>query len=387
MKRENPFLPSILAQGDHFADREREVAQLVRTYRSPGSRLIVFGERRLGKSSALLRAAEIARRRRTRVAIASFATATDPSDAAKSLLLAAREQLGRDWRRSLEAIVGRLQGSVILRPGPSPEMPPSVHLTLGLREASSEAGLIPETLNALHQELESRKLNLALAIDEFQRLHEWGGEDAEWALKSAIETHPRVAYVMAGSQKGLIEAMVTTRGRALWKQTDLLPFGVIDPEEMAEWIHSQAASTGADFSLEACDRIVEAAGGRTRDIVQLAREVWFEARRIGRVSPSHVDAALDQSIRVQSALYASQWRGLAATAQRILRALVAEPDVQLTSADALARFHLGPKSTVSSTAQRLVETEVLTALEGGGYGFDDPFFRRWIETRVETAGL
>jgi hypothetical protein len=377
----NPFLPAVIARGAHFADREAEVAQLVRSYQSPGSRLVVYGERRMGKSSALDRAAEVARRGGCPVALASFATATDPADAAKSVLLGVREQLGRNWREAMESILGRLQGSVVIRPSAA-GLPPSLHLTLGLGDEHPHSRMIPEALDSIHAELESRKLTLALGIDEFQRLHEWGGEDAEWALKAAIEKHPRIAYVLAGSQKSLIEAMISGKGRALWKQTEVLPFGRIPAEEMAGWIQSQAARTGADFSLDACDRIVEIAGPRTRDIVLLAREVWFEAPRLGRVMPPHVDAARDQSIRVQDALYAAQWRSLNPASQRILRALAQERDLQLTSADALGRFRLGPKSTVNSTAQRLVEDEILTVREEGGYTFDDPFFRRWVEMRV-----
>src|SRR5690606_23626723 len=107
-----------------------------------------------------------------------------------------------------------------------------------------------------------------------------------------------------------------------------------------------AARTGADFSLDACDRIAAVGGPRTRDIVQLAREVWFESRRLPRVLPEHVDAARDQMIRVQDALYAAQWRSLNPVSQRILRALAQDPELLPTSSEALSRHRLGPKSTV-----------------------------------------
>ena len=378
----NPFLPAVIARGRHFADREEEVRRLRRVYGSPGSRLVVYGDRRMGKSSALDRAAELSRRNGQRVAIASFATATDAADAAKSLVLAVREQLGRRWREALESILGRLHGSVVVKPSPLPGLPPSLHLTLGLGDEVPQAQVVPAALHSIHQEVEERRLTLAIAIDEFQRLHEWGGEDAEWALKASLEQHPRIAYVLAGSQRTLIEAMISRKGRALWKQADALPFGPIPADEMAAWIHSMAARTGADFALDACDRIVEIAGPRTRDIVQLAREVWFESRRAGRVGPDRIDAARDQMIRVQDALYAAQWRSLSPVSQRLLRALAQEPDLMPTSADALARYRLGPKSTVGQTLQRLVSDELLVIRIEGGYGFDDPFLRRWIELRV-----
>ena len=188
---------------------------------------------------------------------------------------------------------------------------------------------------------------MALAIDEFQRMHEWGGEDAEWALKASMESHPAISYVLAGSKRHVIETMITRKGRALWKQVDAIEFGPIAAAELAEWIHSQGARTGVRISLDAADRIVELAGSRTRDVVQLAREVWFEARTRDEIQPEHVAKAMDQWVRVQ-----------------------------------IARFRLGPKSTVQKKAVRLVEDEHLVATPEGAYAFDDPFFRRWIEIEV-----
>jgi hypothetical protein len=379
---ENPFIPSLIARGAHFADREAEVARIRAAYETQGARLVVYGDRRMGKTSALDRAAEATRKDRTLVAIATFATASDPADAAASLLLAVRQQIGRNWRTALESMVGRLQGSFTVKPGPTPAMPPAVSITFGLRDEEVRAELITAALDAIHAQMESEGRRMALAIDEFQRIHEWGGEDAEWALKAALESHPAISYVLAGSKRHVIEAMITTKGRALWKQVDVIEFGPIPTDEIATWIQSQAARTGVHISLDAADRIVHLAGPRTRDIVQLAREVWFEARTRDQIQPSHVIQAMDQWVRVQSALYAAVWRARTATEQRILRALATEPALAITSAAALSRFRLGPKSTVQKSTVRLVDDEHLVSIPDGGYAFDDPFFRRWIELEV-----
>lgn len=378
----NPFLPGTLAKGAHFADREWEVRRIREAYCTPASRLVVYGDRRMGKTSALHRAAETVGKRGPAVAIATFATASDPADAARQILLAVQKRIGKGWRKTLESIVGRLQGVIELRPSPVAGAPPTVRVTFGLREEDARIDLIPETLNAINEELTTRRRRLALALDEFQRIHEWGGEDAEWALKGAIETHSSISYVLAGSKRHLIEAMITRKGRALWKQVDSIAFGPIPAEEMAEWIHGQAARTGVAISLDACDEIVRLAGPRTRDIVQLAREVWFEGRRSTIISQADVRRALDQWVKVQGALYAAIWRERSPLEQRILRALAVQPQVALTSAEALRRHRLGPKSSVQSAAMRLVDEEYLVTMESGGYAFDDPFFRRWLELYV-----
>jgi hypothetical protein len=374
----NPFIPGVLAEGAHFADREAEVRRIREAYRAPGSRLVVYGERRMGKTSALHRAAEAERRAGTAVAIATFATASGPADAARQLLLAVREEVGRDWRTALEAMVGRLQGGIELRPSPVAGAPPVVRITFGLREEGPHSELIVEALEAIHAQVAGSGRHLALVLDEFQRIHEWGGEDAEWALKSALETHRSLSYVLAGSKRHLIEAMITRKGRALWKQVDALAFGPIPVDEFAEWIQQQATRTGVALSLDAADEIVRLAGPRTRDIVQLAREVWFEGVRSPAVGPRDVARALDQWVAVQGALYAAIWRERSPTEQRVLRALAVEPGLALTSADALQRYGLGPKSTVQAAATRLVDEEYLVTPESGGYAFDDPFFHRWL---------
>jgi hypothetical protein len=59
--------------------------------------------------------------------------------------------------------------------------------------------------------------------------------------------------------------------------------------------------------------------------------------------------------------------------------------IWLLAAETLRAYSPGPKSTVASTLEALVEHEVLVrdATNGStGYRFDDPFFRRWVEVNA-----
>lgn len=385
--QQNPFDIGLIARGNHFADREQEVARIAATFRSPGTRLVVYGDRRMGKSSAVDRAAQVARKAKQKVVVATLATATDPADAAQQIVRGVREQIGRKWRATLEGVASRLQATMEVTPPEAAGAPPGVRLVFGIREQGSERrNLLWEALGAVNAQMEAEGGTLGIAIDEFQRIHEWGGEDAEWALKAALETHRNLSYVLAGSKRHLIEAMITSKGRALWKQVDALFFQSIDPQILAEWIQGHAARTGVSFSLAACDRVVELAGPRTRDIVQLARAGWDAASRTGQADEMLVMAAMESLVMEQGALFAALWRGLQATDQRVLRAMAAEPGVALQSADTLQRYRLGPKSSVSTALARMVENEVLARDDGGRYAFDDPFFRRWVQ-RVALADL
>jgi hypothetical protein len=59
---ENPFEIGLPARDRRSANREHEVERIAHTLQSAGDRLVVYGDRRLGKSSALDRSAEIVRK-------------------------------------------------------------------------------------------------------------------------------------------------------------------------------------------------------------------------------------------------------------------------------------------------------------------------------------
>jgi hypothetical protein len=377
----NPFEIGVRASGRHFADRESEVRRMIRAFTESGSKLVVYGDRRLGKSSAMDRAAEEARRAGTPVAVASLATAKDSMDAAQRVLAAVHGAIGKEWREAAEKIAASLNASIEIKPSTEPGALPSVVFGFGARDTGADHRLLPDALDAVNTQLERRGMVMGIGMDEFQRIHQWGGEDAEWALKDAFERHRSIGYVLAGSRRHQIEAMVTRKGRALWKQVDLLPFGPIDPEELAGWISEHAARTGVRIPLSEADVIVRLAGPRTRDVVQLARAVWDDSLRLGEALEGAAANSMERLVREQASFHEGVWRGLSVAQARVLRAMAAEEGLQITSADAARRYGLGPKSTVSSALDALVEDELLSRGDTG-YVFDDPFFRRWVQVFV-----
>ena len=378
----NPFIVRQLARGEHFANREHEVTRMISALRDPGAGIMVYGHRRLGKSSALERAAEEVREGGGHAVVASLATATDAADAARRVLEAVQRQVGRSGREIVESIVGRLQATMEIQPSAIPGEMPAVRIIFGQPDKSPSIQLLPDILTGIDAEMRRRGRVLGLGLDEFQRIHAWGGEDAEWALREAIQRHEALGYVLAGSQRGLIEAMVTGRGRAFWKMFDILDFGAIDDGVLANWICSQARRTGIRLERQASERIIELARPRTRDVVQLARETWSRAAGGGATVAAVVDEAFEAVVDAQGAVYQKLWMGISATQQRVLQVVAVDPSIPLTARETLDRYRLGPKSTAHKAAEALVKAEHLVNIPGAGYRFDDPFFERWIQHNV-----
>ena len=372
---QNPFQVSTLATGEAFTDRREEVARIRDAWTTPGAKLVVYGERRLGKTAALDVAAERARRAGTKVALVSLAAAIDLPDAVRRLMTVVHRTVGRSWTTAIHDIAAKLRLTVTMKPGPEGAALPGLTLSFDPSAAAGKPGYFVDALDAIEAEVARRKLRLGIGIDEFQRLVEWGGQDVEWALKSSLERHRHLSYVFAGSARTLIEEMVSSKHRALWKAVDTLAMGPIAPRELAAWIVRRARATGVRFSDETAMAIITLSGPRTRDVVLLAGATWDDAQEHrGRGDPQR---ALDAYVGLTDSLHQRAWDQLTDRERRILRALAAEPAIELMSQGARERHALGAPSTVQTALQQLVGEEILSKHERR-YGFDDPFFRRWV---------
>jgi hypothetical protein len=248
-----------------------------------------------------------------------------------------------------------------------------------------DALVVTQVLDAVEAELEARELTIGLALDEFQRLGRWYGADVAWQMKELLERHRRIGYVLAGSERALVEQMLENRKAGLWKVVDVLDLPPIDPGELARWITDRAQAAGVSLDRIVAASIVRLAGPRTRDVVQLARAVWDLARPEGVAARDAAVVAMETLVREQASLHQRQWDGLTETGRAVLLALAAEPDARLLATETLVAYRLGSKSTVASTLETLVEREVLVRhapAAAARYGFDDPFFRRWVEVNV-----
>ena len=52
----NPFRIHGVVEGDYFTDRDDEIKRLVQALTEPGSKLLVYSPRRMGKTSAVMKA-------------------------------------------------------------------------------------------------------------------------------------------------------------------------------------------------------------------------------------------------------------------------------------------------------------------------------------------
>lgn len=372
----NPFRIHGVVTGSDFTDREPELTRIGAALEQGGSKLLVYGERRMGKTSALREAMNQHAKTGGISLLADFSTASSPIDLSNRVLDGATRALGRRWRDVAQELARRVGLSMTVGIDPVSQGP-TISLELGLRdnEMDTQRATLGRVLDSLNDLAEERGQRLSLVLDEFQEIHRFGGEAAEWHLRGVIQHHEQVSYVVAGSKTHLIQRMMS-KGRAFYRLFDVLRFGPIEPGHFAEWIDERMADAGVE-PIEAGTAVLALTGPRTRDVVQLARKTFDLAVSLGSADSETVEAAYLELIEEEDELIRGWWEKLTVRQQNVLRAVAAGSD-GLTAASTIRRFALKSSAAVSQIAAKFVEEGVLESLGPAGYRLDSPFVRGWI---------
>jgi len=379
---DNPFRIGERVSGYSFADRELAVARIREAMLSASS-LLVYGPRRMGKSSTIYNAAESARTSRPKpiVVSADVATATNLFDVAGRLLRSL--YLETRWLRlRLEDLLGGLAPRVTVKLDEHGG-PPSITFGIDRRTASEEERrrAFEAVFERLSQVRESTRRPVAVVLDEFQAVTRFAGESSEWHLRDVMQRHGDLAFVCAGSQESLIHGMIGP-DRAFYKMFDLLHLGPIDEQVFADWLEERLAR-GSGVATGVGMALVRMAGPRTQDVVQVARQLYFRGLAAGRrVEVADVQAAFDEVVRSEAPLLRSIWAELSAQQQDVLR-VVALGVQRLYSAEVRDQYGLPGASSVHKAVETLVARGILVR-EGSAVTFDSPFFRRWVRTEVAS---
>jgi hypothetical protein len=394
----NPFRFDRLPTAASFFDREKEVAEIVQAI-TGGVNLLVYGPRRMGKTSCLLKAARTAADKHGAVSffvdLSLYATLADVTEA---LLKSATPALGSLGARAAYVLAGAVKG-LVLKPKAKASVDgggsgaPSIDIEIGLelraKDSAAHCKALIEVLDKIDDLAGKSRKKVAIILDEFTFLELIGPERASWQLRGAMQKHQHVAYILAGSVQHVIDQLLGEQGPFMGMFGRLL-VGPIPEDLMSDWIDTSLEKNGIQ-SEGAGAECVLLAGPRTRDVIQLARKTLDEAKTKGVAKPSTVKTALALIVDDFAEEYWRLWSPLSSTSKSILQAIASGHGLTLFHRDTLLRYGLISTAAVSQACRTLEQNRagssgyrppILGRIEratGREYVFDNPFFRVWVQ--------
>ncbi|MEZ2346693.1 ATP-binding protein [Terriglobus sp. RCC_193] len=395
---DNPFEFGRELGTDELVDRQAEVTAVIETLRQ-GTKLFLIGPRRFGKTS-ILKTAEDRLVGKNSVVLRFDAESFPSLDLLVSALIAAAA-------KSLKGKVERVGDQITkffskLRPELSFSITQDAwNAKLGVNVASSQeahVGLLVEALNGLEalaaDQPEGR--TVGLIIDEFQKVIEIGGLQAESQIRAAIQRHKRVGYVFAGSKTRMLTDMTMDATRPFYRLGQIRFIGPVPSEDFEVFLKGKFRAGGFRVDdPDAITRILQLAEDVPYNVQLLAHTCWYELRNQSATNPASltpeiVDAAMLLIARQYDPFYTQIWSALTAIQQKTLLAVISEAGAGLQSRK-VSQFVGRGASTVQRSVGSLIEKDILREEEHEGatrLRFEDPFFSQWIRAfPARAAGL
>jgi len=363
----NPFFYESPSDPASFTDRKEERERLSRMFEEHGRRILLYGRRRMGKTSLIKNCVPA----KSLLIYVDVSVAASMEELAKQLIHRSPRPDDAFLARALK-IAAKHFKQVTLGAG-------GISIAGELSDQTGPENL-GQALNALNELAADRDEVWTICLDEFQEIQKLGGEKVDWKLRATIQEHRNLNYAFTGSDFRIVQWM-THPNSPFFKQLELMELGPITPALMGAWIDERARQGGSEGFIHGRE-IVETAGPCTGDIVRLAKTVFFMTTQ--EMSAGVVEKAMEEiSNREHNGVFVGIWRELTVTQRLVLRA-IANGDPP-TASKTLRKQGIKAASSAHSAMVALVDRQILWQPSTGSQAFENPFLKRWVATNGETS--
>lgn len=314
---------------------------------------LIAGERRMGKSSAIIADCVRTRRRILHVDLMGVAAPDDIN-----------ERFRWAWTVFLQQDAAGIFG------GLTPELAATIPGTGVEMKLAGQHPEAPQNWGDVIMAFDKRakKSGGLLFLDEFQDLAhlEDKGQKATRSLRAALQMTKNTTLVLAGSSQHLLSHFFATSAAAFFKGMRLQhQLGALEREQFMRWAGDIFQRQQRPFEPLGIQRLYELTGGITEDLVATCAEIWMHEAPGRSITPADIEAAWRLVVNNASQFFLPQLSNLSPLQAQLLRHLARNPGVQ-PFADSTLRALGAANSAVHKALGRLVELELVRSEDIGG---------------------
>jgi hypothetical protein len=371
-----PFRYGGIVSKKDFCGRQTLLEELQGFFKS-SQNTVLFGERRVGKTSTVF---EAAHRGKYRVLFIDILGVRSLEDLFQQILRATftLERTGSLFEKILHSLAA-------IRPTFSPD-PITGAMTFSIspgRPLSPES--IPEVLEVVAQV--ARRKPTVVFFDEFQDVLkiESHAQAAVAQLRSRIQFHADIPYVFAGSVRQDMETIFTSPDWPFFKSATPIYLSTLLFEEFAPFLLNKFKQGDRHVPAEILSNVFALCQNIPGDIQQFCEVLWNCSHAGDTLAGDSLHQALSIIYAREQKAYELALVSLRSTNLKVLRALARLGGKSPTSNRFMEAVGVRNANAVRQALTRLTALRLIHRGEEG-YQFDNPFFRTWLLSR-EDIGL
>lgn len=358
------FHPKDLVEGPDFLNRKGELKTL-RQRLEHRMNTLLLAPRRFGKTCLIKETFRRSQTKALTIYVDLYST-TNEREMAERIMAALYEATATKYRRFVDWVQAHVTDLNLEVTHQSTGI--SVRISGKRRPGEDLEG----ALRSIGRTADRQQRRVFVALDEFQRVMEWDGRDQILAaMRGVIQTQPDVSYVISGSKKHVLLAIVDNPESPFWRQLDVMEIAGIPIAEFAERARECFTARGFEIDDTALDRITYWCGtnpARIQEVLQamLVEDTLPTSERVDRVVMDLIEGN-EHMMRSFIDLFRSQQQ------VRLLRALAKEDEAEVRpfGEGFVSKHRLGSASAVQKAVVALTDQGILDA----EHRFTDPFLK------------
>jgi len=369
----NPFLTTGYESKLYFCDREDELAILRKNIQN-GINTTLISARRLGKTALIYRLFEDLEHDNYACIYVDIYACTKLKDFTEMLALSIfnrfpqKRGIGQrffDFIKNFRPVItyNALNGQ--------PE----------IRFDFAQSKEYEHTLRSLFQFLDNQKMQVVLAIDEFQQITDFPEKNIEALLRTIIQTLKYTQFIFSGSKKHIMLEMFNTAKRPFFSSTQFTGLEEIPSVKYKMFIREKFTERNRTIDDEAIDFMLTWTLSHTYYTQIICNSVFSRGGK--NISVEHVKKMCDEQLNLQQVTY-MQYRNLLSPIQwKLLIAIAKEGFVTEPQAQGfLKKYKIGAASSVQKALSALIDKEMIFTIETmkkTAYRVYNVFLMRWLE--------
>ena len=368
----NPFITSGYVSDEYFCDRERESAELIRSITN-GLNLAVISPRRMGKTGLIehcFHQQEIINEYYT-FFIDIYATGS-----VREFVFALGKQIFEALKPKGKKFIDNFFGTIsTLRPAfkldPNTGAPT---FDIGIGNIHQ-----PEySLEQIFSYLESADKRCIVAIDEFQQIEKYPEKNIEALLRTHIQQCKNTNFVLAGSQRHIMQNMFFSASRPFYQSVGVLNMDAITPEKYVPFIQKHFAVAEKTLTEENILRVYNLFEGHTWYIQNVFNRLYSLTDSGEVCSSEFIVETIDDTLTSYETIYRGMLSLLQERQKELLYAIAKEGKATgVTSAAFIKKHGLQSASSVQTSLKQLLDKEIITR-EENAFQVYDRFLGLWL---------
>ncbi|MDQ5988403.1 MAG: hypothetical protein CSYNP_04163 [Syntrophus sp. SKADARSKE-3] len=364
----NPFKYGRVVSGNDFFGRKDLLSQLS-GYIDSGQNVVLYGERRVGKTSLIH---EVARNRREKLLYVDFMNVRSEDDICRRILreLIALNESGGYLKKIFNAL-SHLRPTFSIDPvtmAPEIKLDAAVHL---------EISSVAETLVLIDKFYGGKVHSLVVAFDEFQSIGDLKAADDIYALMRSKIQLQKIPYIFAGSNRHRLDRVFTDPKSPFFKSATPLSVGLFPREEFMGYISEKFKTGERKVDKTVLDGICELCRDIPGDVQQVCEAIWSITTDGDIVSSDILKGAMELIFSRERGAYECIMGELTDVQARCLVAIA-----RVGGGKVYSKQFSKESGITTGTAQvairRLLAKGVIYETNNV-YEFVNPFFRHWIK--------